>query len=141
MNRVLRTIWLALARGLTMSRFQVVSAAALLAAAAFVFPLLGTGQQQAARAQLMAEVDMHGTQFTPSDITITAGTVVTFVNEEDQPGGTGAVHNVINLADGTSIVPGMLSPGDSLSVEFDDPGVISYYCSIHPTMVGSITVQ
>ncbi len=124
-----------------MSRFNVVSTAVLVAAAAFVFPLLGTGQHQAARAQAVAEVDMLGTQFIPQDITITAGTVVTFVNEEDQPGGTGAVHNVINLADGTSIVPGLLSPGDSFSVEFDDPGVVSYYCSIHPTMVGSITVQ
>jgi plastocyanin len=39
------------------------------------------------------------------------------------------------------IVPGLLSPGDSFSVEFDNPGIISYNCSIHPGMVGTITVQ
>ena len=124
-----------------MSRFQVVSAAALLAAAAFVFPLLGTGRHRSARAQAGAEVDMLGTHFIPQDITITAGTVVTFVNTEDQPGGSGAVHYVNNAADGSLIVPGLLSPGDSSSVEFDNPGIISYNCSIHPGMVGTITVQ
>jgi len=70
-----------------------------------------------------------------------AGTVVTFVNTEDQPGGSGAAHFVTNAADGSLIVPGLLSPGDSSSVEFDNPGIISYNCSIHPGMVGTITVQ
>lgn len=112
-------------------------AAALVAAA-----IVGIGgPSRSARAQTAAEVDILGNLYIPADITIPTGTVVTWVNQENQDGGTGALHTVVNLADMTPITPNPLNPGDSFSFEYDTPGVYHYYCTLHIYMLGSITVQ
>ncbi|MEX0796733.1 MAG: plastocyanin/azurin family copper-binding protein [Acidimicrobiia bacterium] len=34
-----------------------------------------------------------------------------------------------------------ISPGESFEFTFDDAGAYTYFCNIHPTMTGSITVS
>ena len=43
-------------------------------------------------------------------------------------------------ADDGSFDSGVLNPGDSYTVAFDGQGTVTYHCTIHPEMRGSVTV-
>ncbi len=78
-----------------------------------------------------------GLLFSPSSATISANDVVQWNN-------TGTVGHTVTS--GTSNAPtGLfneaLNPGASLCLRFTTAGTYSYYCSIHPSMTGSVTVQ
>jgi plastocyanin len=64
---------------------------------------------------------------------VSAGTEVTWVNEDDFP------HNV-HLLDGTDSTHD-LPIGDSVSITFDESGEHYYECSIHPQMRGKVVVE
>lgn len=73
-------------------------------------------------------------KFDPEVIQISAGSEVTWVNEDDFP------HNVhfFNETDETYDLP----IGESASVGFDEAGEFYYECSIHPqTMRGKVIVD
>ncbi len=61
------------------------------------------------------------------------GTTVEVTNTD------GATHT-FTAADG-SFDTGNLASGDTATVTFDTAGTIDYFCSIHPSMTGSITVE
>ena len=69
----------------------------------------------------------------PPDLTIAAGTTVTWKNED------GEVHRVQDDHKGFSSAA--LDTDDSFSHTFATPGVYHYFCSIHPYMVGKIVVK
>lgn len=123
-----------------MSLYRTATAAAALGAVALALTLVGGGPAQPARAQTVAEIDMLGDQFVAHDTTISTGTVVVWVNAENQAGGSGAVHTLV-ADDGSPIAPGILSPGDTFSLEYDTPGVYHYLCTLHASMDGTIVVQ
>jgi len=85
----------------------------------------------------MMEEDMSGDAavtiadfaFAPGDITVSAGTTVTWVNED------GAPHTV--TADDGSFNSGNLNTGDEFSFTFDEPGTYAYYCEYHGGPEGS----
>ena len=77
------------------------------------------------------EVQIAGFAFSPAAI-ITAGTTVTWTNEDSTP------HKVV--ADDGSFISGTLNPGDTFSFTFQNAGIFSYHCGIHASMKGSITV-
>jgi plastocyanin len=79
------------------------------------------------------EVFIQSMAFTPSSLTVMAGTTVKWTNQ-DAIGHT--VTSNTNLFNS-----GTLGNGSSFSFTFATAGTYSYYCSIHPTMVGQITVQ
>jgi plastocyanin len=79
------------------------------------------------------EVFIQGMAFTPASITITAGTTITWTNK-DAIGHT--VTSNTNLFNS-----GTLSTGGTFSFTFAKAGTYSYYCSIHPSMVGSVIVN
>jgi len=71
--------------------------------------------------------------FSPADITVKAGTTVTWTNSDQ------FTHSV-RLVD-TGEVLGILKPGDTLTHVFDKPGSYKYDCSFHPqNMHGTVTV-
>ena len=73
-------------------------------------------------------------EFTPPEITVAAGTEVTFTNDDTSP------HTA--TADDDSFDTGKLDDGgDSGSVKLDEPGSYSYFCEFHPTMKGTIEVE
>ncbi len=43
-------------------------------------------------------------------------------------------------ADDASLDSGMVDPGNTFSVEFDNPGIFTYHCTPHPWMTATITV-
>ena len=79
------------------------------------------------------EILIQSFAFSPNSVTVAAGTEVKWTNE-DAPG-----HTVLS-DDGTTIKSPTLNKGESFSMVFNTPGTYSYYCSIHPSMKGTIVV-
>jgi plastocyanin len=71
--------------------------------------------------------------FSPRDLTVTAGTAITWTNRD------GAIHDAADRAGtwGT----GFLSQGESASVTFESPGTYEYECTVHPNMIGTLAVE
>jgi plastocyanin len=70
--------------------------------------------------------------FNPMDVTIPAGADVTWENQYGEP------HTVVSLTG--DFRSQALDEKDKFSHRFDKPGIYKYLCSIHPKMVGTITV-
>ncbi len=88
----------------------------------------------AARAE-DAQVTIGNFTFTPSEITVPAGTRVVWTNRDDIP------HTVTDEADpkGTRSPP--LDTDETYARVFDKPGTYPYFCSLHPRMRGTIIVR
>jgi len=86
-------------------------------------------------------VTIQDLAFHPQNLTVAAGTRVYWINLDYQigccdPGN----HNVVFLSGATGNSP-TLKRLDSWSYLFSSPGVVEYYCSIHPLiMKGQVTV-
>jgi plastocyanin len=78
-------------------------------------------------------VTINDFSFNPGDVTVTAGSTVTWNN------GDGVSHTT--TSDDDVWDSGPLSPGDTFGVVLDEPGVYAYHCNIHRTMTGTITVE
>jgi plastocyanin len=71
-------------------------------------------------------------RFAPEDITVPAGTEVTWTNNDN------FTHSV-RLLDSGEVH--MMKPGESVSLTFTNPGLFRYDCSLHPKdMHGSVLV-
>ena len=71
----------------------------------------------------------------PGELTVKAGTTVTFENKDEMPGG----HTIV-ADDGSFQSPG-LAKGQSWSHTFDEPGTHGYSIKEHPSAKGSVTVE
>ena len=99
-------------------------AAALLLGLAF-------GLASAAHAEEI-EVKIDNFTFAPQKLTVKAGTTVTWINEDDIP------HTVVSTGHFRSKP---LDTGDKFTFTFTTPGSFVYFCSLHPHMQASITVE
>ena len=85
-----------------------------------------------------AAVDVSGFKFAPATLEVTKGTKVTWTNKDTTK------HTVTSGKDGTkdSKFDGPLAeaPG-TFSFTFADAGTYAYFCAIHKSMVGTITVK
>ena len=80
-----------------------------------------------------AMVVMKNFDFSPMDVTVSAGSTVTWKNMDGEP-------HTVTSADGLFRSPA-LDENDTYSFKFDKPGVYKYLCSIHPKMMAVITVK
>jgi plastocyanin len=81
-------------------------------------------------------VDIPDISFDPEELTVKAGTTVTWTNSDDLP------HTVTkDGGPGADFDSGNLSPGDEFEQTFDAAGKVDYVCTIHPGQAGSITVE
>jgi plastocyanin len=111
--------------------FGVTGLAGLLAAA---LPAVGAGSAPSVAALApTATIQIDNFNFTPPDLTVTAGTKVIWKNDDDSP------HRVADI-NGT-YASAALDTDDSFSHTFATPGVYKYFCSIHPYMKGEIIVK
>ncbi len=69
--------------------------------------------------------------FDPADLTVKAGTEVTWTNND-------STTHTINF---DSFNSGDVAPGSTYKHTFADKGTFNYHCSIHPSMQGKVTVQ
>jgi plastocyanin len=108
------------------------TAAAIVAVAspAFVSLALAQPTAPAQSAGHVQTIDIKSFMF--MSVTVPAGTTVTWTNRDDIP------HTVV--AKDKSWRSAALDTGDSFSRKFDTPGNYDYFCSLHPQMVGRITV-
>jgi len=79
------------------------------------------------------EVRVDNFTFAPVDLTVSVNSTVTWVNKDDIP-------HVVASNDGV-FKSKALDTDQKFSYTFTKAGTYPYYCSIHPKMVGKITVQ
>ena len=108
-----------------------VGVASLLAAA--LPELTAAGEAAVTAAASPATVNIDNFAFAPATLTVTAGTTVTWKNEDDSPHRIGDKNGTFKSA--------ALDTDDSFSHTFAAPGEYPYICTIHPYMVGKIIVK
>ena len=128
---MLTTINPALRRRRIAPLLGVVGVVSLLAVA---LPELSTaGEAAFAAAASPATVKIDNFAFAPATLTITAGTTVTWKNDDDSPHRIGDKNGTFKSA--------ALDTDDTFSHTFTVPGEYAYICTIHPYMAGTIIVK
>ncbi len=95
----------------------------------------GTTSPPATGGATTSEISIRNFSFTPAETTVSAGTTVTWTNEDT------TVHDVtstdgpgIDAAVTSTFASETLAEGDSFEFTFEDPGTYHYECTIHATM-------
>lgn len=92
----------------------------------------GTSAEQAVPEH--AVIEMKNYAFSQAELTVKAGSTVTFTNRDDD------WHNAVAV-DGSFQTP-LISQGQSVTIKLDKPGTYEYYCEPHkPHMKAKIIVQ
>jgi plastocyanin len=95
--------------------------------------------QPAASETAEVRVRIRNSSYDPTELTIPAGTEVTFLNAD------GFTHTVTEGTDGQPvddpIVDEEIDQNGSVSVTFDEPGTYNITCKIHSSMNMTITVE
>jgi plastocyanin len=102
-------------------------AAALLAVAAAA---AGLAPSSAGAEETTVKIDNF--EFVPAQLTVKAGTTVTWTNADDIP------HTVVATA--RTFRSKALDTDDKYSFTFTTPGSYEYFCSLHPHMKATVTV-
>jgi plastocyanin len=79
-----------------------------------------------------AKIVIDNFVFTPTTLTVKAGTKVVFLNHDDLP------HNVVD--EKGRFKSKALDTNETYARLFDRPGEIVYFCGLHPQMKGKIVV-
>ncbi|MBM7857457.1 amicyanin, partial [Lentzea nigeriaca] len=131
------------------NRFAVLVAALGIAGTALCLSLAGPGQAAPVGVDLAAQqgeaapaaqqsstnVEIMGYAFQPATLTINAGDTVVWTNHDTAP------HNVVVTNGPEKFTSPTLQQGQTYTYTFTKPGTYSYYCSIHPDMKASVTVN
>jgi len=88
------------------------------------------GTQPAADA---TAVKIDNFTFGPADVTVKAGSTITWTNHDDIP------HTVVSMD--KAFKSKVLDTDDHFSFTFASTGTYTYYCSIHPKMTGKVVVK
>ncbi|HEY4458527.1 MAG TPA: cupredoxin family copper-binding protein [Pseudonocardiaceae bacterium] len=103
--------------------------------------LQALGQAPVAQPQAAAAASSSGVQvtiqnyaFSPSTLTIPAGTTVVWTNKDTAP-------HTVTVSDGpVKFASPNLNTGDTFTYTFTQAGTYQYYCAVHPDMKASVTV-
>jgi plastocyanin len=82
-----------------------------------------------------AAVTIDNFTFSPPALTVHPGTRVIWTNRDDIP------HTVTSADDPRVMKSAPLDTDESFAFTFTHPGKYHYFCSLHPHMEGSVTVQ
>ena len=77
-------------------------------------------------------IDIRDNRFEPADATVAPGATLMWINYDQ------AQHTV--TADDGQFDSGVLDPGDIFVVTVEGAGKLTYHCTLHPEMKGSVTV-
>jgi plastocyanin len=81
-----------------------------------------------------SSVSIENFAFMPPDITVKKGTSVTWTNNDS------TAHTVTEVDSQNGPKSEQLENGEKYSFTFDTAGTFHYHCSIHPNMLGTVTV-
>jgi plastocyanin len=73
------------------------------------------------------------TAYSPNPVTVALGGTVTWLNDDS------VAHT--STSDSGLWNSSTLAPGARFSFRFQNAGTFTYHCSLHPNMVGTVTVQ
>ena len=93
-----------------------------------IFLTINLGRAMAAN----VEVKISNFTFAPAEVTVHSGDTVTFKNEDDIP------HSVV-AKDGTFKLK-VMDTNETGVVTFAKAGEFSYFCGLHPHMLGKVIV-
>jgi plastocyanin len=79
-------------------------------------------------------VAIKGFAFAPAALTVTAGTKVTWTNQDSD------AHTVTSAGSGGPLNSKAMGTGDTFSFTFTKAGTYRYLCTIHPFMTATVTV-
>ena len=77
-------------------------------------------------------IDVGDRIYRPASVTVSPGTTITWRNIDDRP------HTVTDRAG--SFDSGIFDTGGTYTRTFDTPGTFQYFCTLHPDMVGTVSV-
>jgi plastocyanin len=113
---------------------NAVVCAGLLGVVASAAMIHGSSIARAAEEKNVASsISIDNFSFTPKEITVAAGTTITWVNHDDVP------HTVVSTD--KKFRSKALDTDDQFSFTFTDAGTYSYFCSVHPIMIGKVVVK
>ena len=119
-----------------LTRFTLAAAASLALLAGCSAAPASTGAAPAAGSA--SAVEVSGFKFAPATLEVAKGTTVTWTNKDTTK------HTVTSGKDGTkdSKFDGPLAEAPAtFSFTFAEAGSYAYFCSIHKSMVGTVTVK
>jgi plastocyanin len=88
---------------------------------------------KAADGPASAQIKIDNFTFGPTNLTVTSGTTVTWINNDDVP------HTVVS--EDKVFRSKALDTDDKFSYTFTKPGTYNYFCSVHPKMTAKIVVK
>lgn len=80
------------------------------------------------------KIDISNFEFVPKNVTVKAGTPVTWTNQDS------SAHTATASGPGAGFDTGTLQQGDSKTVKVQ-PGTYQYICNIHPFMKATLVVK
>ena len=100
-----------------------------------------SGAQQAASAPAGTEerVVVQNNAFDPEELTVTVGTTVTWVNEDEQ--GHTVTHGEAGAPDPDALFDEALSAGQTVTYTFEEPGTYPVTCKVHQGMQMTVIVE
>ena len=105
---------------------------ALLAAAPVALAIAAGPAAAGGPSSLGPSSSIHDRIYAPAAITIAAGQTITWHNETIGPHTVTSTSELFNS--------GRIEGGTSYALRLSTPGTFDYYCTIHPTMKGVVTV-
>jgi plastocyanin len=78
-------------------------------------------------------LNLTTTAYAPNPVTVPVGGSVTWTNNDT------TAHT--STGDDGTWNSGFINPGSSFTQRFSSAGTFRYHCTIHPGMVGTVTVQ
>ena len=94
--------------------------------------MLSGGAGSDVRAQSTVEVDVVGFAYQPIDLSVPVGTTVVWKNLDP------VAHTVTDID--YAYDSGLFEEAGTFAKTFDTPGVYTYFCLPHPTMIASVNV-
>jgi plastocyanin len=80
------------------------------------------------------EIAQEAKAFRPRVLVVPVGAFVSFPNRDL------VSHNVFSISRPNHFDLGLFKPGSTNTVRFENPGIVSVYCNIHPQMLGYVIV-
>jgi plastocyanin len=93
-----------------------------------------TGKVQGATETAPGTVAIINFEFAPKELSVPAGTKVTWTNKDDTP------HNVQDLSELNTPISSDLPQGSTFSITYPKPGTYAYVCGLHTYMTGTVKV-
>jgi len=81
-----------------------------------------------------AKIEISNMQFSPARVVVKSGSQVTWEQQDAAP-------HVVISSNSNELRSSTLRSGQSYTHTFNEPGTYEYYCSLHPSMRGTIVVE